>query len=84
MVHEWDSCCFQAAGLHPNITHYNTFVQSQLPSGCWFQTSANLGNFHEINYRDKTTIGVMIERLRRRGGITPAHYNDLPFDVLAE
>eukprot|EP01047_Picozoa_sp_COSAG01_P130506 COSAG01_NODE_60108_length_296_cov_1.050761_1_plen_69_part_01 len=50
MVHEWDSCCFQASNLHHNISHYNSFVQSQLTDGrSWFQTSANLGNFHEIN-----------------------------------
>lgn len=44
MVHEWDSCCFRAANLHENISHYNIFVQSQLSDGkSWFQTSANLG-----------------------------------------
>ena len=44
MVHEWDSCCFQAGNLHVNITQYNTFVQSQITDGrSWFQTSANLG-----------------------------------------
>jgi hypothetical protein len=44
MVHEWDSCCFQAGNLHTNISQYNTFVQSQITDGrSWFQTSANLG-----------------------------------------
>ena len=53
MVHQWDSCCFQAGNLHPNISHYNGFVQSQIADGkSWFQTSANLGNYHEINYRE--------------------------------
>eukprot|EP01052_Picozoa_sp_SAG31_P045594 SAG31_NODE_8387_length_1461_cov_1.298091_2_plen_383_part_00 len=85
MVHEWDSCCFQSANLHANITRYNQFVQSQLPSGqSWFQTSANLGNFHEINYRDKVTLGVMIERVRRKGGLTRRHFDDLPFNVLTD
>ena len=48
----------------------------------WFQTAANWGNFHEVNYRDKTLIGVMIERLRRPGGIRQLHYSDLPFNIL--
>ena len=38
--------------MHANISHYNEFVQSQITDGkSWFQTSANLGNYHEINYR---------------------------------
>ena len=85
MVHEWDSCCFQAGGFHDNITAYNKFVQAQLTDGqSWFQTSANLGNFHEINYRDKVTMGMMIERLRRKGkgGLKRAHFEDLPFNVI--
>jgi hypothetical protein len=87
MLHEHDSCCFATAGLHKNISAYNQFVQAELRkqtsggSG-WFQTAANLGNFHEINYRDKTVLGVMIERLRRPQGITRAHFEDIPFDVL--
>jgi hypothetical protein len=85
MVHEWDSCCFQAGNLHTNISHYNKFVQSQLTDGqSWFQTSANLGNFHEINYRDKVTLGVMIERLRRSTGLQRSHFNDLPFNVILD
>ena len=86
MVHEWDSCCFHAGNLHANISHYNSFVQSQLPAGgqSWFQTSANLGNYHEINYRDKVTLGVMIERLRRSGpnSLKRSHFEDLPFNVI--
>ena len=113
MVHEWDSCCFQAGNLHANISRYNTFVQSQIADGhSWFQTSANLGaclyqtkslmslpsrfgwlcgcacgpagNFHEINYRDKVTLGVMIERLRRKGGLQRKHFEDLPFNVVLD
>ena len=86
MLHEHDSCCFATAGLHANISHYNRFVQGQLrksgDSEGWFQTAANWGNFHEVNYRDKTLIGVMIERLRRPGGIRQLHYSDLPFNIL--
>ena len=88
MVHEHDSCCFAAAGLHANISAYNAFVQAELlrlpGERGWFQTAANLGNYHEINYRDKVVVGTMIERLRRRGGITRAHFDDIPFDVLGE
>ena len=79
-----DSCCFATAGLHANVTQYNRFVQGELRAASspgWFQTSANLGNYHEVNYRDKVVIGTMIERLRRPGGITRAHYDDIPFNI---
>ena len=86
MLHEHDSCCFATAGLHGPIDAYNKFVQGELArqhgGGGWFQTSANLGNFHEANYRDKVVLGLMIERLRRKGGIKRSHFDDLPFDVL--
>jgi hypothetical protein len=85
MLHEHDSCCFATAGLHPNITDYNRFVQGELAKigeDGWFQTAANLGNFHEINYRDKVVLGIMLERLRRLGGIRRSHFEDIPFDVL--
>jgi hypothetical protein len=85
MLHEHDSCCFATSGLHDDVTAYNRFVQGELatqPNAGWFQTAANLGNFHENNYRDKVVAALMIERLRREGGIIPAHFRDIPFDVL--
>eukprot|EP00039_Didymoeca_costata_P021687 m.2767 g.2767 ORF g.2767 m.2767 type:complete len:578 (-) comp2586_c0_seq1:73-1806(-) len=84
MLHEHDSCCFATSGLHDGIAEYNSFVQGELvkEKGGWFQTAANWGNFHEVNYRDKTTIGTMIERLRRSRGIERYHFCDLPFDIL--
>lgn len=42
------------------------------------------GNYHEINYRDKVTMGVMIERLRRKDGIQRKHFDDLPFNVVLD
>ena len=65
--------------------HAAPFVQGELArvgEAGWFATAVNLGNFHEINYRDKVVLATMIERLRRRGGITHAHFGDIPFDVL--
>ena len=35
------------------------------------------GNFLEINDRDKVTLGVMIERLRRKGGLQRKHFEAL-------
>ena len=43
-----------------------------------------VGNYHEINYRDKVTMGVMIERLRRKGGLQRTHFGDLPFNVVLD
>ena len=42
------------------------------------------GNFHEINYRDKVTLGVMIERLRQKNGLQRKHFDDLPFNVVLD
>lgn len=84
MLHEHDSCCFATAGQHDKIARYNAFVQRTLVKigGGWMQTAANWGNFHEVNYRDKTVIGAMIERLRRKAGLKPSHFDDIPFDIL--
>ena len=83
MLHEYDSCCYQSTTLHSNISAYNKFLQSQLVDGkSWFQTSANLGNFHETNYRDKVTISMMIERLRRKNGLKRLHFEDLPYNII--
>lgn len=86
MLHEHDSCCFAASGVHGDIADYNAVVRRELArqqgGAGWFQTYANWGNFHELNYRDKVVVALMIERLRRPGGITPAHFADLPFNIL--
>lgn len=89
MLHEHDSCCFATAGVHNQVSEYNAVVQHELSKqeggGGWFQTYANWGNFHELNYRDKVVVALMIERLRRpgsAGGIQPQHFKDLPFDIL--
>ena len=34
------------------------------------------------NYRDKTVVSMMIERLRRPAGIQRAHYDDIPYNIL--
>ena len=81
LLHEFDSCCFRAAGLHPNITHYNKYAQSQVQG--WFQTAVTSGNYHEVNPRDKVLAALMIEKLRRGNGVlTKADFQNLPFDDL--
>ena len=79
MLHEHDSCCFQGAGLHANITAYNRFVQGHVAG--WMQTAVNLGNFHEFNFRDKVVAGMMIEK-ERAGALGRADFDHIPFDVL--
>jgi hypothetical protein len=83
MLHEWDSCCHRAGGLHDEIVAYNRFVQAHTRG--WFQTIANLGNFHEVNFRDKVVLGMMIES--KRAGVLgktsrAAGFGNIPFDVL--
>lgn len=86
MLHEHDSCCFSSNGAHSKIAEYNAVVRRELArqpgGGGWFQTYANWGNWHELNYRDKVVLALMAERLRRPGSITRAHFEDLPFNIL--
>ena len=82
-LHEWDSCCHRAGGLHDEIVAYNRFVQAHTRG--WFQTTANFGNFHEVNFRDKVVLGMMIES--KRAGVLgktsrAAGFGNIPFDVL--
>ena len=80
LLHEKDSCCFAAQGLHPAIRTYNTFVQQH--AGGWMQTAVTAGNYHQVNYRDKVLIASAIERLRLRGSLSKADFAQLPFDML--
>jgi hypothetical protein len=75
MLHEYDSCCYQSTTLYSKINAYDKFLQSQLVDGkSWFQTSAKLSDFDETDYRDKATINMTIERLRRK--------KDLPYNII--
>ena len=80
ILHEWDSCCFRGAGLHSNITNYNQFVQTKV--GGWMQTAVTAGNYHQVNLRDKVIVATMTEKLLRKGALTKADFEDIPFDIL--
>lgn len=87
VLHEFDSCCFRAAGLESGIRDYNLkFVRPQLAAspggGGWFQTVVTAGNFHQVNVRDKVLVAVLVERLRLNGKLTPSDFTQLPFDDL--
>ena len=80
ILHEYDSCCFRAAGLHGEIKQYNGWVQGKV--GGWMQTAVTAGNFHQANVRDKVLVAHVVERLRRAGTLTKADFAALPFDDL--
>jgi len=87
LLHEKDSCCFAAQGLHGPIRAYNDFVQRQLAAqgaggGGWMQTAVTAGNYHQVNYRDKVLVATVVERLRLQGGLSKADFSQLPFDLL--
>ena len=86
ILHEYDSCCFRAAGLHKNITKYNAKVQGALRAagGGWMQTAATAGNYHEVNLRDKVLIATLVEKLRAKGPLDAADFMGLPFDDLEQ
>ena len=80
ILHEFDSCCFRAAGLHADIADYNRWVGKRV-SG-WMQTAVTAGNMHEVNPRDKVLVAYLVERLRRRGRLLREDFEMLPFDDL--
>jgi hypothetical protein len=80
VLHEFDSCCFRAAGLFDEIKAYNTFVQARVQG--WFQTAVTAGNYHEFNLRDKVIASMLIERLRRNGKLEKNDFAAIPFDDL--
>ena len=83
ILHEYDSCCFRAAGLEQNISKYNSVVQSQVNG--WMATAVTKGNFHEINLRDKVLIAFMIELFQANDGkLEKEQFDSLPFDLLAQ
>ena len=77
-MHEYDSCCFRAAGLHDEIKEYNAYVQTQVNG--WMQTAATAGNYHQVNVRDKVIVAAVVERLRKKGSLAKADFANLPFD----
>ena len=89
LLHEHDSCCFAATGLHGPILQYNAFVQAALAAqqpagGGWMQTAVTAGNYHEVNFRDKVVVAALVERLRLNGKLEKADFAQLPFDILQQ
>ena len=46
------------------------------------QTAITAGNFHQVNLRDKVIVATMTEKLRRKGALTKADFEEIPFDIL--
>jgi len=80
ILHEYDSCCFRAAGLEDGIKEYNAFAQRHAQG--WMQTVVTAGNYHQVNPRDKVVVASVVERLRHNGKLTRADFAKLPFDDL--
>lgn len=89
ILHDYDSCCFRAAGLFTNISKYNDIVQ-QLSSKSSFLTVVTEGNYHEINLRDKVIVAAVIDRFcqcKRKGGAVQclqSVFGQLPFNLLSK
>jgi|TARA_E500000331_G_scaffold74157_1_gene69175 hypothetical protein len=83
VLHEYDSCCFRAAGLEKDIIKYNKFIQDKSGINGWMQTIVTRGNWHEVNLRDKTLVNTMIEKFRMKNGMLDKDdFKNLPFDIL--
>jgi hypothetical protein len=85
VLHEQDPCCFHACNRHDRIRAYNEFVHDQIAGGGGaFGTVATIGNKHEVNLRDKTVVGYMLEKLRTNGVVTQADIDTVPFNAMRE
>jgi len=81
MIHEFDPCCFHAHGRHDAIRAYNKRVQRQIQGH--FETSATVGNIHEVNHRDKIVAGMLIDALDAHGVLSnESGLGHLPFNTL--
>jgi hypothetical protein len=45
---------------------------------------AGAGNIHEVNVRDKTVAGMLIDNLSRKGKLGEADYAAIPYNALHE
>merc|ERR1712032_821911 len=80
MLHEADPCCFHGCGRHARIHEYNDYVRSQVKGH--FRTLVTEGNLHQVNPREKTTAGWLIEKVNRNQIITSSDL-DSPFSILS-
>jgi Leu/Phe-tRNA-protein transferase len=79
--HEQDPCCFHGCGRHDRIRAYSSWVASQARGT--FAAAVTVGNAHETNWRDKTIIGGLVDRLRE-GTLSADDVNRIPFNTLRE
>lgn len=49
-----------------------------------FLTAVTVGNAHEVNTREKTIIGGLIDKLRIQGQLLPDDLTRLPFNTMRE
>jgi hypothetical protein len=82
LLHEQDPCCFHGCGRHDRIRSDNAWGASQAAGN--FASAVTVGNAHEVNIRDKSIIGGLIDKLRMQGDLMPADVSHLPFNTLLE
>ena len=80
IIHEHDPCCFHGFGRHDRIRKYNAYVQHNIQGH--FSTVPTIGNVHEVNVRDKTIAGALIDRLSNKNVLTAADFESIPFNTL--
>ena len=80
IIHEHDPCCFHGYGRHDRIRKYNAYVQDNIQGH--FSTVPTIGNVHEVNVRDKTIAGALIDRLSNTNVLTAADFESIPFNTL--
>lgn len=82
VLHEQDPCCFHGCNRHDRIRAYNSWVATQAAGQ--FVTAVTVGNAHEVNSREKTIIGGLVDQLRIQGGLLPGDLSHLPYNTMRE
>lgn len=49
-----------------------------------FETVPTIGNIHEVNIRDKTVAGMLVDNLSRKGKLEAADFAAFPYNTLHE
>ena len=82
VLHDRDPCCHSAEHLRAEIMDYKAFIRSQPGTKRWLQTAVTAGNIHQVNYRDRVAVALLIKRLRVGGAVDEQFLKGLPFDLL--
>ena len=83
ILHDFDSCCFSAAGLCDRHHGLQSLGAAAVDVHGWMQTAVTSGNAREVNPRsNQVLVAYLVEKLLRHWKLLRADFELLPFDNL--